>query len=708
MKFTACPEQPVSFSSASVISRLFFVLCLVLVLVPLDVYANRVNNSADSAVSQLVAGHSTVKKVIKQPDGSKAVIEKNAQAEQPLQKTAKSAIVFQSLSQLNELIHAGLPSLALGLLNVEQKKRPAFTASWYAFEYKRIVIYAAKHDWSTLVKRVSWLLTTAVPGEQITEKIRLWFETQQIIARLHSGQAEKALQQLRRLIWTQDVTHIDKTLPALWRRLIIRAYMTLKMDEDAQKALVKYDQDFPLAKMDNDWKLLQVRILLRTHRPGQAEKILSSMNPDKLSSEIQTLWLLAKLQSAIQVSNRTAGINKIKAIRQIISKKLNGQKLSPAARWAYSYVAFQVAEVLNDNNAQISSLENALSQGVDYPVLGKNYTLSADELWRLYESRGLQIANAHNLLIGDDSSWLALIKTIRPKSARDALYLNAALAQNTRNKSVRQQCNVAIVKQLKQRKNGAELINQLYLHSQKIHDYTVLPASVRYLLIDYALNKGDIAKAALVMNGLTEPPQGEDAFNWRMRKARILVLQGDYAKSVTLLKQTMAVLKSLKANMLDHYLQVVFDFQTVQQNRKALVLFNLIKPQWLTDKSKREIFFWKAESFSALKNYQQAALYYLRSANIMHGQENDFWAQAARFKAAGVLVKAGIYADAEKVYIDLLAITASESRKLLIRQRIQRIRLLRSAGKHRSVDINPQCENITETDEGNSVIQNTL
>ncbi len=677
----------------------FFILCLLLA--SLSARAGSPDTSAPPVAGVSVADHSVknrakkpaakplikpVTKTANKQNASKMAVEKNAKVKQPLQKTAKTAIVFQSLSQLNGLIHAGLPSLALSLLDVEQKKRPAFTASWYAFEYKRIVIYAAKHDWPTLVKRVSWLLTTAVPGEQITKKIRLWFETQQIIARLHSGQAEKALQQLRVLIWTQDTAHIDKTLPAFWRRLIIRAYVTLKMDEDAQKALVKYDQDFPLAKMDSDWKLLQVRILLRTHRPDQAEKILSSMNPDKLSSEIQALWLLAKLQSAVQVSNRTVGINKIQAIRRIVNKKLNARKLTPAARWGYSYVDFQAAKILKDSDAQISSLEKALSQGIDYPVLGKNYTLSADELWHLYENRGLQIANAHNLLIGDDSSWLALIKTIRPKSARDALYLNVALAQNSRSQMVRQQSNAAIVNQLKQRKNGAELINQLYLHSQKIHDYKVLSASVRYLLIDYALDKGNIAKAALVMNGLTEPPQGEDVFNWRMRKARILVLQGEYAKSVSLLKQTMAALSGIKENMLDHYLQVVFDFQTVQQNRKALVLFNLIKPQWLTDKSKREIFFWKAESFSALKNYQQAALYYLKSANIPQGQENDFWAQAARFKAGGALVKAGIYADAEKVYADLLAITVSDSRKLLIRQHIQRIRLLRSARKHRSID----------------------
>ena len=55
----------------------------------------------------------------------------------------KQSVTFKSLTQMNELIELGVPALALSLLEDEQKKRPAFSADWYAFEYKRILLLAA-------------------------------------------------------------------------------------------------------------------------------------------------------------------------------------------------------------------------------------------------------------------------------------------------------------------------------------------------------------------------------------------------------------------------------------------------------------------------------------------------------------------------------------------------------------------------------------
>jgi hypothetical protein len=56
----------------------------------------------------------------------------------------------------------------------------------------------------------------------------------------------------------------------------------------------------------------------------------------------------------------------------------------------------------------------------------------------------------------------------------------------------------------------------------------------------------------------------------------------------------------------------------------------------------------------------------------------DLWAQSARFKASDALLKAKLYDDAKYAYTELLKITSSDSRKRLIRQKLQHIRLLRS------------------------------
>ena len=47
-------------------------------------------------------------------------------------------------------------------------------------------------------------LATTIDGKNITTRIRLWFETQQVMARIQLNQSEQALQQLQKLIWLTE------------------------------------------------------------------------------------------------------------------------------------------------------------------------------------------------------------------------------------------------------------------------------------------------------------------------------------------------------------------------------------------------------------------------------------------------------------------------------------------------------------------------
>ncbi len=189
------------------------------------------------------------------------------------------------------------------------------------------------------------------------------------------------------------------------------------------------------------------------------------------------------------------------------------------------------------------------------------------------------------------------------------------------------------------------------------------------------------------MKSLKEPPDGKSVFEWRMRMSRVLVLQGEYQQSEDLIRKTFLEKSTISPEELDRYIQVVFDFQTVQQHQRAIDLFDLLSFESLDEKLKREIYFWKAESYFSLKKYDRAALFYLASARAVTDADSDLWAQSARFKAGKALVLAEIYDDAEKVYNDLWLITVSESRKSLIRQDLQKIRLLKSALKVKQANI---------------------
>jgi len=576
------------------------------------------------------------------------------------------SVTFKSLAQMNELITLGVPALALSLLEEEQNNRQQFTADWYAFEYKRILLLSALEQWDRILERTQWLFDTAIPEKQITHRIRLWFETQQVMAKLQLKQKEQALGQLQSLLWDVNTEQRDQSLPAVWRRLVIRSYLQMQRDDDARKAMVKYELDYKTDESDIDWIMLQAQVLLRTDRPQQALKLLQKLPSD----DAKALAFIAELQSVPDHA---------KKINQQMRELLDGTALTRSARWAYSYVAYLASKILADLSAQILNLEAMLSLGVESPVFDENYQVTADDLWDLYSKQGLIIANENALLFGNDEQWQKLSNKLLKNNPEKALALNAALVLNTENFVTKQQQHKTIVEIIEQRKNGLELINQLYLHSNKVVDVSVLPDEVRYRLVDYALSEGSHNEAATLMESLQEPPEGKTVFDWRMRKARVLILQGKYQQSEELIRKTFVEKPSITHAELDRYIQVVFDFQTVQQHQQAINLFDLLYFDGLDEKIKREIYFWKAESFFSLGQYDRAALNYLESARALKDADNDLWAQSARFKAGNALVLAEIYDDAEKIYAELRLITDSDSRKALIDQNLQKIHLLKSS-----------------------------
>ncbi len=637
-------------------------------------WAQQNSTSGAEAVSKPVPVPASTPAPIQAPVPTKPAPAIAPEAGQTAAKKNQS-VTFKSLAQMNELIALGVPALALNLLDDEQKKRPSFSSDWYAFEYKRILLLSALERWQPLIERTQWLFDTAKKERHITRKIRLWFETQQVIARLQLKQSEQALYQLQHMLWGTDPAYRDPSLPIIWRRLVIRAYLQLQADDDARRALVKYERDYKTDKSNIDWVLLQAQVLLRTHRPQQAIQLLKQISSEN-AVDVDALLLIAKLQN----NPKSAA-----AISQQMREQLDGQVLSRQARWAYSYVAYLASKVLSDDSAQILNLEAMLSLGIEYPLFDESYQVNADDLWDAYEKQGLVTANAKGLLFGNDEQWKNQSDKLMSKEPEKSLALSAALVLHSDKFATRQQQHKTIVEIIERRKNGLELINQLYLHSNKVADVNVLPDEVRYRLVDYALSEGSYFEAAKIMKSLEEPPRGKTHFDWRMRKARVLILQGEYKQSEDLIRNTFKEKRSITRAELDRFIQVVFDFQTVQQHQKAIRLFDLVSLKNLDENLKREIYFWKAESYFSLEKYGRAALFYLESARAVAEAENDLWGQSARFKAGKALMLAHIYDDAKKVFTDLLVITASDSRKAIIHQNLQKIRLLSSAVNNKQV-----------------------
>ena len=589
-----------------------------------------------------------------------------------------SPVAFQSLEQMDELVQLGVPGLALRMLIHEQKKWPTYSPEWYAFERKHISLLAALDDWQKVIDRIETLLTQAIPSRKIELQMYQWFSTQQVIAQLRLGQAEKALSQLRSLLWNASKTGEtlkDSDIIALWRRLVIRTYLAMNADTDVQKSLLRYQYDYNKNNQDlsMDWRLLQARALLSSDRADEVITLLSDLK----SHIAQALRLIATLR--VHPENAEYYAEKIQAY-------INKSELNKGEIWAYRYVIYQAYLTQKKLSEATQVLKELLLLRNAYSVLGDEFIIASDDLWALYETIGLQIGNSEKMLQGDDLSWYKKADELRGTNEIEALSLYVVLAFNASDKVKQQMAHKEIVTLLQKDINGLDLINQLYLHGTKISSLESLPLEVRYSLIDYALSKSDMKLAARLMQSVQRPPDGQDAFSWEMRKARVIILEGDYRQGEAVLANALKNAEKITENQLDHFLQVIFDLQAVRRHRQVLVLIDSLKPEWINESIHRELFFWKAESYSELEQYDRAAWSYLKSAQLADKSQADLWAQSARFKAAGVLVKDGLYDDAQVIYTRILRVTTSDSRKSAIKQELQQIRLLRNADKKKSDD----------------------
>ena len=112
-----------------------------------------------------------------------------------------------------------------------------------------------------------------------------------------------------------------------------------------------------------------------------------------------------------------------------------------------------------------------------------------------------------------------------------------------------------------------------------------------------------------------------------------MILGGQYNKGEAVLYELLANHDSLEPKEIDPFMQVVFDFQNVDEHHRALKLVEQLQAYPLTPKVHREIIFWRAESLQALGDYEQAAYLFLKSARPLDNVI-DPWFHTASFRAA--------------------------------------------------------------------------
>ena len=589
------------------------------------------------------------------------------------------------VAHIDELIALELPALALSIIDQQQQRVPRFSPMWYLMERKRISVMVLLERWQDIIQRSVVALQQNPRVQLIPQEIVDWFRTQQAVATLNAGDAEGALKLLGQMIWSQT-TYQREVVFALWRRLVINAYLQNGNIADAERAMLRYDYDYrdSAFALTEDWKYTRAGVLLRLERYPEVMQQMS----ERLSHLERQYYLLAKLRAEPE-----SMVSVLDEIEQLTSASLISRK----DRWAYRYIVYEAALSTDEDALITQRLQDLLSVGEVSHSFQQIIDVDADDWWQRYRSKGEALGNRFRLLRGDDVAWYAKAAETRQHNTDKAVAILVALAAHSRTTHHLRLTHGELISILSKRKNSMDLLLQLYAYSDFIDDLSIIPVEARTRLIDHALDKKEITQAARLMRSLDSVPADQDPFVWRLRKARVLILDGAYREGEQVLYKLFENLPqalgldfvgpvredidSVFADKLDRIMQVLFDLQSVQRHQAALDLFRDVARLPLQFQLQRELYFWMAQSEQALSNYAAAAMNFLRSARMEDGGMSDQWALSSRLKAAEALVKAGLFDDAETLYRRLLRVTANESRKAMIEQEMQQIYLLRNASE---------------------------
>lgn len=563
---------------------------------------------------------------------------------------SEAPVESDALARVQALVKGGATQLALQLIDQNQPDISE-TENWIQWEKQRYALLRAQRQWQKLVERALNL------PEGLPAGFVLWAKTEAVRASLEAGDTDGARRILRGLLWSgqgKDEEHAE------WRQLVIRSYLLDDNVTDARVALARYRDDYDANTPA--WRELEATILIRAGRAQQAYLLVGDIK----TYEGRLLTLLAGLRANILTPAA------VLARARRLAEETRSQ---PAFSYQAWMLAAEAAGRANDTMQRMYALERALTGARQYASPDHLLTVKADDLWRAYDRYADMVGNDARMLVGNDAAWLKKAESWKRDDAMQARAFYAFLTTHAGSNETRALATRRLTESLIE-DGRAEVLRTLYAASARYPDLASVPDYVRYRLADQALSDFDIDFAARIMQGLDKAPEGEDADNWTLRRARILTYAGKYVDAAALLNGLLIGKAKIGDAFAERYLQVIFDLQGADQHVKALGLLESLFQQAENPRTQREILYWMADSRLARGEYQKAAELYLRSAVYNTPLGGDMWGQTARFHAAEALAKAGLTQDAREVYQKLLKYTEDARQRAVIERNIQQLWLI--------------------------------
>ncbi|HKJ54046.1 MAG TPA: hypothetical protein VKB27_21310 [Gammaproteobacteria bacterium] len=563
------------------------------------------------------------------------------------------ATANERLDLLRNISAAGAPNLSLKMLDEAQPQVDQDLYEWILWEQERLRILAQWKQWDQLLVRIEGLPV------DIPAQFRQQAATYQARAYLELGQNDSAREVLREQLW--QVKAAESVEYETWRRQVIESYLGDGRIEDARIAMLRLDQDFD--SNDIDWLLLRAQVLIQAGRPEQAVRVLQEQKDWRAElTRVYARFLQGQVDHA--------------ELWKQVKSRVADEKLSAEQRATLWALANQAARLMSPVD-RVVALESLFRGPRQSPL--KLFQVPVDDLWQAYLDYAQLVGNRAELLIGDDARWLELADKSSKLTPVKARSLYALLMLKSADSQLADRAAAGYMQSFGEIDEGDRiLLGNLFNHSQTFSSARKIPASIRYQLVDLALQAADIEEATRLMSGLDTAPEGASRLDWQLRQSRVLVLGGRYDEGNQVLQNLISAYREPTPEATDRILQVLFDLQTVNLHEEAIAHFNQLLRLDIEPRQRREILYWIADSYRGMEKYNQAALLYLQSAMLPAADSMDLWAQSARFNAAESLQKSGLVDDARRIYVDLLAHTEDAAQRSVLNHKIQRLWLIQA------------------------------
>lgn len=541
---------------------------------------------------------------------------------------------------ITTLIRHGAPQLAQTLIDRYQAETDGDAAGWAHWEKQRIALHLALEEWEDVVKRAE-----ALPPDT-ADDVRKWAQTRAAEAELALGHPAAARERLARLIWAPEES-LGAAQLAEWRRLIIESYLAEQRSEDAAVALQRYQQD--TAQPDEEETRLIARGWLAEGRAAEAADLLA----EKTDLESRALALLAELRSQRDAPDRVAAQARALALAE------GGQPVARRKLWA---VAAEAARLGADDATRIDALERALTFG--HGAAGDELLVNADILWDAYLNYGMVLAQRAQLSTDDYQPWFEIEQRLRGVKPVEARALMALLAWHDPAHPLAAAAHRRVVGAFENHASRGALLRALYLRSARFPSVETIPPGVRYSLAAVAFDEGDSPAAIYLIGDLPIPAADTETPAWQVARARVLLATGSDELGISVLKELMGQVASFTPAQRREVMRAAGVVQGLGHSQAALDMLHGLAAATPEMETQRELQFWAGQAYEALGDYQRAALSYLRTAYLAgETGATDDWGQLGRYHAAAVLAKAGLRADARRLYAGLLGADTDLARR---------------------------------------------